>query len=1456
MADIVIDTIAKKFPPVENFKEGSQFINIADSKLYTLENNDWIEVRLINPGEYYRVKSLDNSLFKVNDDLNLQKIDIQDVSDTKTVDDNTDRNIVGYFLKNYSPKTSSVFKDNNITFSSMEILLPIILDNYKAFIDNSNLNYKQGLGIINDWLIKRGFVKDNKITDKEVTTEDLRNFAVVVCNSLASDGSASDSTLGYDRFLGNFLNTQYQINIKNVDKSYSLKDIFDKLRSQDYLYPPKKDIVLRNIINHEFTRDTFGQSGNNGEEFNKLITKQLTLSWFSLIDKEGLLDKLSKNEFIQQNYKAQISQLSQASINCWNFYNKLNELSESLSSKNLNDDVVKDIETIIKNYNPDSLIFLVERLMEEASNINSQNKREDLDPSEIEEVLKSSYVVFANSEEKLKSLAKLKQLLSSYGFTNYDSRADLKVNPNMYRMRHNELVEDKKLIEPKTLDTTDTEAWRILCIQEADIDRSRVDQRLNALDVNTLASVAESLRNEYAIKALIKYYTEVYIKDYLKDKGSKLSDSDYETGVEYKPIDLIDEKGNPIYETDINGDPVYDTDFRGEVRKDSKGNPIKVKKVKYEKSEGSKLHLLLKKLNELIKENKPKIQRAQALTDAIITQNQNRSLDMKVNNVNTTDLRSRDMLKNIRFCLDSLCAYISDYKDGNLESLSFESIVSDMNSNPEINSLFVINYMELVNLLKSDLTGSFKDLTQLLAKFNDIENIDIDKVTDQKTLEELPPVFVQEAKEKAEDLVSYIERATMNILGKKQSESKLVEENSELEKSQEDLDTMLQSLNAYNKFVGIIRQALKEINVSDVEDFLKTLQQKDNVMIANKNALSQELNRDISLLYTTAHSLVSFLNLSDTTKIKQSIQDLIAQAEKYGDIFPSDINIDFVKLNFNEIVNIIEDILTEKDTRYSYENILKNILEENKNLSEKAIDPVDTKNQNLFAIFQDLKIDTFNAETLQAIVDASTKKGIDVSPNAIIGYVANKLFYKYKQSLGDVKDAEKTSFMEYLDYQKFNLTLDVADSFSNNTFSNTLKTLQLDAVDQKYFMNAATIFGRLKNQKLYRTVPDNVVKAMANYKVLDYINIALYNQIQNSSILKQLLDDCEDWDFSDKLISNVLPNCVLFDVKGDVIDAQNSSDLLTEVKSNIVKPLEYRYLNLSDNIFRSIFNKLKDLNRYSLRKNAIAAARLISSVIYQKGSIKSAYNYITESINNKLNDKSLDKNLANELKTIDSELKTQILDIENLIQKVYDIADKQLKETIPNIKTYINDAISKDPILQKYTVIKLKYDKLADRYSLLDDSSKDILPIDVTIDYALINSERNKSLSGFTDEEKKAVSKITEQLNTVYDVLGKTFYNAMAKNLSDSKINALQALIHKTDLLKTQLNDKLNSKTGKSLITKDTVENKVQTLKDDLEVKLMDVSKSSEECFDLTDELSTRLSDVNLKIEKTKTLLV
>ena len=112
------------------------------------------------------------------------------------------------------------------------------------------------------------------------------------------------------------------------------------------------------------------------------------------------------------------------------------------------------------------------------------------------------------------------------------------------------------------------------------------------------------------------------------------------------------------------------------------------------------------------------------------------------------------------------------------------------------------------------------------------------------------------------------------------------------------------------------------------------------------------------------------------------------------------------------------------------------------------------------------------------------------------------------------------------------------------------------------------------------------------------------------------------------------------------------------------------------------------------------------------------------------------------------------------------------------------------------------------------------------------------------------------KLDVVYDVLSKTFYNAMAKNLSDSKINSAQLLLHKTELLKNQLNNKISLKTGKNLMTNDIVESHVQSLKDGLESKLVAVSKNSDECFDLTDKLSILLSDVNLKIEKTKTLLV
>lgn len=1395
MADIVIDTIANKFPPKENFKEGSQFINIDDSKLYVLDNNDWVEVRTINPGEFYKVKSLDNALFKVNDVLGLQRVDITDAKDTKTVDDDEEKSIIGYFLKRYAPKTSGIFENNNITFSSMEIFLPIILDNYKSFVDQG---FKSGQGILNNWLNDNGFVKDGQVTDKELSTEDLRNFAVVLCEGLAKNGKISDNTIGYSNLLGDLLNTKYNVSIRGVENEYSLEDIFDKLRNQKYLYSSKKDIALRNIINHRFAQDTFGvgkDSEGRAITFAQTIMTQLTSSWFNLIGRDSLISELSKNEFIKQNLGSQLSQLNQKNINCWNFYSVLSEIYKSLVSNNVNDNVVNTVKIILDKYNPDSLVFLTERLMEVAANANVQHELKSLSEEDVDDVLKSSYTVFANSKEKLRNLKKLKSLMKQYGFFGYDDRATLKVNPNKSRLRNNILVDDKKLIEPKTLDLIDTEAWKYLLIPEAGIDRSRVDQRLEALDENVLGSIAESLRNEFVIKALEKYYTSSYIKDYLKEKDVKLEDSDYDYTAAYE-------------------DRLY-----------------------------SELNSVIKSVDSL----KPAIQRAQSLVDAVVSQKQNRPIDEKllVNDVTATDLHVRDMLKNIRYIIDALGMYIEDYKDSNLANLSFDDLVKDMKGNQDINNLFTINYTNLVNLIKGNMTSEFAELTKSLVKFDNLDNINLEKVTDEQTRKNIPPTFIQEAKEKASDLVSYIEKAVMNALGKKQSESKLVKPIDDTD----DLDVALKSFGTYNNFLGMLRQAIK-VDANELEEFLKTLQQQDNVMLANKNSMTYELNKDMSLLYTTAQSIKTFLNINDVNKIKQSLQDLISQASKYSSIYPEDIDLDFVKLNFNEIANIIEDILTEKETRYSYENILKNILDENKDLTKVTSGSIDIKRSDILDVFKKLNIDTFDEKALQSIVEASS-----ISADDVISYIANKLFYKYRQSLGNVaNDKDKTSLLEYLDYQKFNLTLDIADHFSNNKFSDILKTLQLDATDKKYFMNAETVYGRLKNKKLYRTVPDAVIKAIANYKVLDYVNISLYNQIMNSSVLKQLLDDCEDWDFSDRLINNVLPECVLFDVEGNIIDTKNSKDLLAEVKANVVKPLEYKYINVSDNIFRSIFNKLKDLNRYSLKKNAIVAARLISSVVYQKGSIRSSFNFINKGIHDKLADKNIDKDLSNELITISSELDTQVKGIETKIDEIYKIAETQLKEEIPEIKNFINQTISNDPILKKYTYIKFKYDKISDRYSLINDERSEFLPIDVQIDYKLIGSEQQKQLANYT--EKGKFEEIRNKLNTTYDILGKTFYNAMAKNLGDSKIDAIQALIHKVEALKSELNAKVSSKVGGNLITDEAVENSVKNLKAGLESKLMVVNQNSDKCFELTDELSTLLSDVILKIEKTKTLLV
>lgn len=1197
MADITIDALIdsskrfdKQLPPSDNYSDGSQIVDLKDSTLYTLTDGIWVKQQMVKPGERYVVKSLDNAVYQVDDDFKLQRIFTEDI-----VDNSKENTIVKVFLNKYAPRTAKIFTDNNITFSSMEIMLPVILDNWDDVFKNIKFGSQAGQKDLQDWLQNNGFLENNSATDKEITNEDLRNFAVLICKQLRDTG---DDSVGYEGLLHKLLNNEYSIN----EKSYSFEDILSKLRAHDYIYPNDKDIILRNIVNHKFQSDTFSSisvptfSGERQVPFGSHISEKISSAWYDLINKDELLNQIESNESIKNNFQSEIVDMKRDDIEYWKFYDYLVEILENLDSS---DELYQSLKVIIDTCNPSSLIFLVERLMEESQNIQVKNLRENTISEDTDDISKLNTTLesLVISNEKLSILRKFKSLVDKYFFTKYDKRTDLIVNPNKYKNRSDMLIEDKEFINPKTLSTTDTDAFKLLISdEELGVDKEKIEHKISHLDKPTLNSLAENLKNPYVIQDLTKYYTSEYIKATLKEKGAEVPEGIF---------DIV-----PQTKTTESSDP-----FTGEKSKEPVNVDFK-----------TQLSVDLKNLTELINAAKPTIEYARTLAAEISKQDFNKPVDKDLYNakdingkpVKVKQVQARDMLVNINCMMNSLSDYINNYKDNNLTNVNFDNIVSDMQKNPSINNLFTITYGTLINLIKTDLDPKVKQLLLLFKKYeglvNSLKLSDLSSQTDSRTLEKLPPTLVQDAQNKAKALVTHIEDHVLTTKQRKDSEPKFVSRPKVKDDSRYELAN-------YNKFLGLLRTAAaNEFSLDDLEDFLKKIRVRNDALMTNKNLMSQEVSKDMSLLYSTAQSIIRFLNLKAGSDINKELQTFISKASSYGAVYPSDIKIDFLKINLSDITNIISDLLNNKNTRYSYDEILNSIKGMNDKLNTTRVDKVD--DNELFPVFQQLKISKFDPASINDIVNAASTQGISTSADYIISYVANKLFYLFRQTLAQGSDSKenKSSLLEYLDYQKFNLTLDIADSFSNGGFSKLVNSFQAGNLDKKYFMNAEMIFNQLKNKKMYGGLKDGEIKAMANYKVISYINLVLFDTINNYDPLKALLSDCTDWDFSDELINNVLSQCRVYNIQGEIVDQNSRANMLDEVKANIIKPLETKYIqNNSDNIFRSLFNKVKELNRNSLKANAVLAAKLIKSVASQKSKISFKYNNLAPKIADKLN---------------------------------------------------------------------------------------------------------------------------------------------------------------------------------------------------------------------------------------------
>ena len=1497
MANIVIDRLFKTLPSnknVSSYKDGERILVIDDATVYVLSNNDWIKDSTIKPGETYQIKSLDDAVYKVNNKFKLQPIWLLNEKGKGIREEKVQKTkkstILQDILNIYLPKTSSVLQTSDSAISSMEVLLPIILDNYSKFLTRGRSN------TIRKWLIDNEFVDENSVTNKAITSKDLRNFAVVVCRELKS---SNNSSLGYSSILGNFFDTKYKLTTDTDSPSYTLDNVLDKLRSNDLLYSSKKDIALRNIVNTTFLYDDIGiRKDNEGNEitFNQEISILLSRSWFSLIDKEGLLQELGGDDFIRSNCSNELRELNKGNINCWTFFSELSKVYKKIVSDNSsfkNKSLYEKIKEVIVASDPKSLIFLVERLMVEAEKLTIEESSSKELPNETkkinekqEEELKYELVKLTTTNETIKKISKFKTFIEKFLFKGFSDQSELVPNQERYRLKNDILVKNKEFINPKTLSTVDTDAFKLLCQPDAVPDGEYIiDDVIKKLkESNKLYSVAEMLKNPSVINDLTKFYTTAYISYYLKNnEGTNADIADYQT--------------------------VYHSTKK--VVQDPKSKEKSVKNVELSKELKNSLVLDLEKLVQLSKNLKPEISLIQALISEVQNQTYNKSSDILDTDATVTEKHIRDMLYTIDMLFQSLATYIVNIKNGDLSGLDFEEIVKNMESNRSVRNLFVIDYAQIINKLKASFNSEVGEFLQLLNKYKSLDSVDIENLVHPQTFEKLPPEWIQKCQRKAEVFVNDIVSKIMTALDKDKpinNLDKVTEVNTDIKLEKD--PAALTLMGSYNNFLNIIYAAASAYTLDDVEEFLSTLKSKNDVMLGNQNLMSQEINKDVSLLYSTAKTIINFINLkSDSNMSKEDINkrvnDLVSQAVKYSDIYPEDLDLNFVSVNINEITNIIDEILNSKDTQYSYNGILNSILTNmNKNLGSVRADPID--NDELFTVFQELKINTFDSSLVNDIVSAANAKGISVTNDDVYSYVANKLFYMYKKSLTkDLKQGDESSLVEYLDYQKFNLTLDIADSFNNGQFSNLLQIYQFDQIDLKYFMNAEMIFNELKNRKAYRLVPDNVIKAMANYKVVDYINLVLYKIVNNNRPLAALLEGCTDWDFSDKLINNMLSKCKIFNINGELADSSTSKDLLSEVKSNMIEPISQRYLNYTDDVFRSAFNKIKNLNRNSLRQNATVAAEVLRLVTYQKSRIAYIHNNLSRRVIDKLkqidielsekksllakkniNVDTFDKTILKKIREkidgqvyvdivnyldikeqkeqinkLKSEVDASITDIEKKIKEVYDEEQNQLKVNIPDIKKFIADSIENDPILKAYTVHSSKFNKPTDRYSEINEklTSHDLLPIDLTVDLKKIVEDQELQISQYVPADKQeSVRNILNKLNYAYEVIGKLFHNSLAASDTNT-IDSLQKLLFKIDTLKQALSTKVDSlfrEHKQTFITKELVYSKVKALKDALYTKLATITSSSDTCLNITSDLSKVLNNTELNINKLNTLIL
>lgn len=1428
---------------------GSRIYNIADNFIYTVvEDSDGYKfekgTNIILPGTYIRVKSLDNDLYRVNNEgmsLVTKPSPNTEESGSKKKSPNSlkkfPNSLAFKYLEKFAPKTLDIIKQNNI-LSSFELLLPIILDNVKYFIGNeigaklAPERYK-----IVEWLEKNNFITKDKngsylLTDKEITSADIRNFAVMICHDIYEIKSLNQGSVDFTFLNSRFFNKDFDIENNGEIQTINIKKVLSDLRSSGYLYSSDKDVAIRNLLNGSF-RNKEGKPkvqlvNNKPISESDIFTRYITDYYKKIINFNELKESF-KSINLSEDDKAYLN----SNLNAQELYEFLKKVNDTYS---LSNDLKNKVDYIISNCNPYSLILLLIDVQSEIRN--KINTDPTLYKNNIKYVKDEINAIRNNLILKVHPfLEKFNSILDNFDVKlNFDPFTYLE-NPE-YRSEASYST-GKQYELPKNINPIDPEAPKQF-LNPKFLEDSNIESYVSDPSVTDtqLQSASANLNNPKVEKELVKYFSSIIFLDLLKEQYDiPLDDEDFDfTTV----LQQVNKKINPYAK------PQFVTIF-----------PI---------FHGLKLYF-----KELYNILKPEIEKIKEQLEQLI----------KGNTYTNTQVNTEYLYNDVRTLISVLDKYM---KSNNYD-------------------IFSLNYDDLVNTVESNLSLAqqfyskplfsgyyFTSIDTILEKINDFLpafNIALNDNVKNKVNND-----ISEIESKAHEVVQNIRNAVADEITRRQTKNEYVTDISSHEDARE-------LLGYYSNFEKLLRRAAKVFTIEDFNLMLSRLKESNNTV---NNSIESDLNEESVELYNTAMTIINLFGLtskSDYPDVNKVLHEVINSSKKYSTLYSRIINMNVVNNNISILCPLIIKILRSEKT-YDYDTIKNDIMNSKETIyltteitdDDNTISPSFKElDKQFIEVFKDAGITTFDTLNTTDKLDIVLNSIPNTDSISLWIYLANKLYYLYYNL-----NKDNSYLKNYLSANKFNLVLDVANSLTKTGKAITDRVLSAVTSNMgklQYFFDARNVVNRLDKDRYYRYLPGNVKNAYANNEVLEAIEVRLYKHISSDSRFNLLLQDCTNIDFNDYIVGNMLQYCKVIDIDGDIISYDDSSKsfnaykydtsgqkslnpnkrnlnlrrVLDDTRLNSAEPRESNYLPDYSDVFTKLFNKLKGSNAVGVTQNAVVILGVLKELTKRQDYLTTIAGNIQGSIIpnlqdriSKLKDKKISNKILDKLNIVLDSYTKSLGNLDSNFKELRNIAKEQINQIIPKLLDYLAYWKSNNPEIASYVDIVPLSNK--ERKSPFAKDTDKIFPVHIEVNYAKVRKDwadyvNKKFLNG------NEINQLKTKLDILDDMVMQNFNNALAvKSFSVNDTVKLQQLLKNIKLLKLEFNKNIASKllNGISNVnlseaktdvpSPEYVENKVNSLNSIIDLKLDEMVHKSIKSEEYVDSIMKECSTLDDEYKK------